>query len=150
MITSGTSWRIAGWRTVSPYTRSVDMVHDYRAPGPHADSVRIVTLMPTAVAGIAVFTMTNPDTTERTTGGLAGRLAGKVKAAAGQVLGNEDLAREGRLQEAQSDAEITARREEAEARQRQAEADLEAERNETEVERARLQAEVAQKDREEQ
>ncbi len=48
---------------------------------------------------------------ERTAGGVVGKLAGKAKATAGDVLGREDLAREGRLQEAQSDAEVEAERE---------------------------------------
>ena len=85
---------------------------------------------------------------ERTTGGVVGKLAGKAKEAAGAAVGDDDLAREGRLQQAQSDAEVNARREAAEARQREAEAELEAERDETLHERERLQAEQAQKERE--
>jgi uncharacterized protein YjbJ (UPF0337 family) len=45
--------------------------------------------------------VTNPETPERTRGGLAGKLAGRFKQAAGSLLGHENLAREGRLQEAQ-------------------------------------------------
>ncbi len=48
--------------------------------------------------------------TERTTGGALGRLAGKVKAIAGDTLGDEQQAREGRLQEASADAELEAQR----------------------------------------
>src|SRR5215210_8813876 len=91
--------------------------------------------------------MTNSDTTERTAGGLVGKLAGKAKAAAGSLTGNDDLAREGRLQEAQSEAQVDARREAAEAEQAEAEAELEAKKTENELERERLQAEVAEKDR---
>ena len=53
--------------------------------------------------------MTNPEIPERTRGGLAGKLAGRMKQAAGSVLGNEDLAREGRLQQAQVEAEEAGR-----------------------------------------
>ena len=63
---------------------------------------------------------------EETAGGLLGKVAGKAKEVAGSAVGNDELAREGRLQQAQSDAEIEARREEAEARQREHEADVEA------------------------
>ena len=52
--------------------------------------------------------MTNPDKTEDTAGGLTGKIAGKAKEAAGAVLGDEQLAREGRLQQSQVDAETDA------------------------------------------
>src|SRR3954463_14288279 len=95
--------------------------------------------------------MTNPDTAgETTAGGMVGKLAGKAKAAAGSLTGNDDLAREGRLQEAQSEAEITARKEEAEAQQARAEAELEAERAETKAERDELRNELTEQEREEQ
>jgi uncharacterized protein YjbJ (UPF0337 family) len=48
---------------------------------------------------------------ERTAGGLVGRVVGKAKEALGGAIENEDLAREGRLQQAQSEAELEARRE---------------------------------------
>src|SRR5687767_13152240 len=86
---------------------------------------------------------------ERTTGGLAGKVAGKAKAAIGSVTGDDDMAREGRLQEAQSDAEIEARREAAEAEQREQEASLQEEQAEVEEERRRLKNEVAEEEREE-
>ncbi|MEA2310509.1 MAG: hypothetical protein QOE28_477, partial [Solirubrobacteraceae bacterium] len=41
--------------------------------------------------------MTDPEEQERTTGGLAGKVLGKAKAAAGSLTGNDELAREGRL-----------------------------------------------------
>jgi uncharacterized protein YjbJ (UPF0337 family) len=96
----------------------------------------------------AILNVTNPNVPEETTGGPLGKLAGKVKAAAGSLTGNETLAREGRLQEAQVDAEVDARREAAEAEQAEQEAQLEQKRNETEEERKRLQAELAESDRE--
>ena len=45
---------------------------------------------------------------ERTAGGLAGKVAGKLKAAAGAITGNTPLEREGRLQDAQAEAELEA------------------------------------------
>ena len=47
-------------------------------------------------------------TEESTTGGLLGKVAGKAKEAVGSVVGNDDLAREGRLQQSQADADIEA------------------------------------------
>ena len=70
--------------------------------------------------------MTDPETPEDTSGGLVGKIAGKAKEVAGSLVGNDDLAREGRLQQAQSEAEADAARREAEAQQRRAEADLQA------------------------
>ena len=52
---------------------------------------------------------------EQTTGGVIGKIAGKVKEAAGTAVGNDELAREGRLQQAGSEAEVEARREAAKA-----------------------------------
>ena len=49
--------------------------------------------------------MTDPKNSERTGGGLVGKLVGRAKEAAGSALDNEDLAREGRLQQAAAEAE---------------------------------------------
>ena len=50
--------------------------------------------------------MTDPDTpSERTVGGVAGKVAGKAKEVVGEALRDDELAREGRLQQAQGDAE---------------------------------------------
>ena len=84
--------------------------------------------------------MTDPKLPEETAGGQLGKLAGKAKEAAGFVLGNEDLAREGRLQQAQVDAE--AEHAAAEAQQREAEAEVEAAKADNELERERLQTEL--------
>ena len=54
--------------------------------------------------------MTEPETDERTTGGLAGKVVGKAKELAGELTNNEDLGREGRLQQAQGEAAIEAAR----------------------------------------
>lgn len=94
--------------------------------------------------------MTNPEIPERTRGGLAGKLAGRMKQAAGSVLGNEDLAREGRLQQAQVEAEADAAVAAERADQAAAQADLAAERTENEIERERLENEIAARKRDEQ
>jgi len=87
---------------------------------------------------------------ERTTGGLAGKVLGKVKQAAGSVTGRDELAREGRLQDAQADAELEARRDAEQARGREQEAQLQHERTETELQRRELENEVAAQQREQQ
>ncbi len=54
--------------------------------------------------------MADEEELELTREGLLGKLAGKAKEAAGSLVGNDDLAREGRLQQAQVDAEAEAAR----------------------------------------
>ena len=49
------------------------------------------------------------ETSEQTAGGVIGRLVGKAKEAAGSLAGNEDVAREGRLQQAQAEAATSSR-----------------------------------------
>ena len=92
--------------------------------------------------------MTDPKIPDETAGGPLGKLAGKAKEAAGSVLGNEQLAREGRLQQAQAEAEAEAAQAGAEAQQREAETEVEAAKAENELERERLQTELAAKERE--
>jgi uncharacterized protein YjbJ (UPF0337 family) len=94
--------------------------------------------------------LTDQETSERTAGGLVGKIAGKAKEAAGAAVGNDALAREGRLQQAHVDAQADADARAAEAKQRDAEAAVEAEKAELELERQRLQNEVAAQTREEQ
>ena len=94
------------------------------------------------------MTAPSSDNQEETAGGLAGKIAGKVKEVAGAATGDGDLAREGRLQQAQADTEAEARRDAAEAKQQEAEAELEADKAENAAERARLQTEVAADERE--
>jgi uncharacterized protein YjbJ (UPF0337 family) len=67
--------------------------------------------------------MTDSKNPERIGGGLVGKLVGRAKEAAGSALGNGDLAREGRLQQAGAEAEqeAAARAEEAERRAAEAE-----------------------------
>lgn len=85
---------------------------------------------------------------EETAGGLLGKVAGKAKEAVGSVLGNDELEREGKLQHAASEAEVTAARKAEEAEQEKAKAELLASKQENEVERQRLQNEIAAKERE--
>jgi uncharacterized protein YjbJ (UPF0337 family) len=56
--------------------------------------------------------MGDSDDLEVTREGLLGLLAGKAKEAAGTLVGNDELAREGRLQQAQIDDEAEAARDE--------------------------------------
>ena len=86
--------------------------------------------------------MTEPDTPERVAGGALGRLAGTVKEAAGSVLRDDELAREGRLQQAEADAEREAARHEAQAREARSEAELEEEKAQTVAEARERQGEV--------
>ena len=86
--------------------------------------------------------LTDQENPKQTAGGLVGKVAGKAKEAAGSLVGNGDLAREGRLQQAQADAEASAERRDADAQQRDAEARLKADKTETEIERRRLQNEI--------
>jgi uncharacterized protein YjbJ (UPF0337 family) len=83
-----------------------------------------------------------PDNTEQVAGGALGKVAGRIKETAGEALGRDDLAREGRLQQAGADAEIEARQRDDVAGDEQAEADIESRKADTEAERARLHAEV--------
>ena len=91
--------------------------------------------------------MTDPDASETTAGGPLGRLIGKAKEVAGKVIGQGDLAREGRLQQAQADAEARAQGRTAHAEQLQSEQQLEAAKQENELERQRLQTEIAATER---
>ncbi len=88
------------------------------------------------------------DQSEDIEGGRAGRFVGKAKAMAGAALGNDELAREGRLQEAQSDAERAAEQERAQARQAEDEADTAVRREELKREREQLHQELAAEERE--
>jgi len=89
-----------------------------------------------------------PDNDTEVAGGVIGKIAGRLKETAGEALGNEDMAREGRLQQAGVDAERQARRADSDARDEQAAADIEAQRADTEAERARLEAEIVAERRE--
>ena len=94
--------------------------------------------------------VTDADNPETTSGGLVGKLAGKAKDVAGRVIGDEDLAREGRLQDAAADADITAQKHAAEAQRHDQAAQLEQEKADLQAEQQRLQTEVAADQREDQ
>jgi uncharacterized protein YjbJ (UPF0337 family) len=93
--------------------------------------------------------MTDPDIQERAAGGLAGRIAGKAKEAAGSVLGNDELAREGRLQNAAAEAHREAAEAGEAAEQAQREADLTDRRAANDQERRELENELHAEQREE-
>jgi uncharacterized protein YjbJ (UPF0337 family) len=76
-------------------------------------------------------------------GGLIDKAVGKAKQAAGAVLGNDDLRREGVLHEQKAAAAKQATELTAEAEREQQRADLTGRQRETEVERQRLLTEAA-------
>jgi uncharacterized protein YjbJ (UPF0337 family) len=88
------------------------------------------------------------ENTETVTGGALGKLAGRAKETAGELLGRDDIAREGRLQQAGADADMEARTLAEEARDERAEADLEARKADNDAERTRLEAEAGAERRE--
>src|ERR687897_1860210 len=79
--------------------------------------------------------------------GLVDKLAGKVKAAAGNIAGDRDLAEEGELQRAKGAQADEAARPQAEAEQAADEARTKAELESNAVEQARLQAEIDEAER---
>ena len=79
---------------------------------------------------------------EATAGGAIGKLAGRAKELAGTVLGRDDLHREGKLQQVQSEAEKDATTLAAEARQKEGEAELEQEKADTAAERRQVELEA--------
>jgi uncharacterized protein YjbJ (UPF0337 family) len=94
--------------------------------------------------------MTDPGARETTAGGVIGRVVGKAKSAVGSLIGNEDLQREGILQQASVEAETDAERETQAAELRSDETAVVAQRAEAAAERDRLRAEIATEDRKEQ
>src|SRR5438094_385976 len=93
--------------------------------------------------------MTHNEETEPTAGGALGKLAGKAKEVAGEMFGDRDLAREGRLQDSAADAELDARRKDAEAQvkaenaREEAEKRAEEDRFQRETDAAKLEAAAA-------
>src|SRR5688572_27012452 len=79
--------------------------------------------------------VTDPDQSEKTAGGIAGKAIGKAKEALGELTDRDQLAREGRLQQESAKAEAEAKERSAEARAADARAELEQEKAETEAER---------------
>jgi uncharacterized protein YjbJ (UPF0337 family) len=94
--------------------------------------------------------VTERDTGERTVGGLVGNAVGRAKEALGGATANDELAREGRLQQIQSDAERQAQQRAEDAREREARGALNERAAEVEAERRRLSNKVAAQEREQQ
>lgn len=94
--------------------------------------------------------MTERDTGQRTVGGLVGKAVGRAKEALGGATANAELAREGRLQQVQSDAGLEAQQTAESAREREARGALDERAAEVEAERERLSNEVAAQEREQQ
>jgi len=86
---------------------------------------------------------------EATAGGAIGKLTGRAKELAGTVLGRDDLHREGKLQQVQSEAEKDAATLAAEAKQKEGEAELEQEKAEAAVERSQVELEAGEIESEE-
>ena len=86
------------------------------------------------------------DAAEKIADGPLGRVVGKVKSTVGSLLGDDDLQREGNLQQAHVDAAAEAERHAAAARQAAAEVDVEEEQIATVAERDALRAEIAAED----
>ena len=72
-------------------------------------------------------------------------MAGKAKELAGELANNDDLAREGRLQQAQGETAVEAAEARTQAQQADAAAQLEEDKVETAEERQRLEAEIEQR-----
>lgn len=88
--------------------------------------------------------MTEPETGERTAGGMVGRLAGKAKELAGELTNNDQLARAGRLQQARGDAEAEAAEARRDADLAETGAKLEQDQADNEQELARVETERQQ------
>src|SRR5688572_25712445 len=90
----------------------------------------------------------NDNVPETTSGGVVGKVVGTAKEKLGSATGNDDLAREGRLQQAAVDAENEADLEEREAEISERTAEVEANRLDVEAERRRLAVELEADERE--
>jgi uncharacterized protein YjbJ (UPF0337 family) len=86
--------------------------------------------------------LSGTDSDEKTTGGVFGKVAGKAKELAGELTHNDELAREGRLQQAQSEASVEAAADRSEASVAEAQADVVEQRQAVTEERGRIEAEL--------
>jgi uncharacterized protein YjbJ (UPF0337 family) len=86
--------------------------------------------------------MSDPERSEEVAGGALGKVVGKAKSAIGSLIGNDELQREGNLQQATIEAEADAERERAAAEARREEAALLEERADASAERDRLRTEL--------
>ena len=80
-------------------------------------------------------------------GGMFGKVVGKAKTVIGSLSGKDDLEREGRLQQAQVQAEEDTRRREEEAALRRREVTISGEQAATIAERDRLRVDIEAEDR---
>jgi uncharacterized protein YjbJ (UPF0337 family) len=92
--------------------------------------------------------MSEPEAPSPQAGDVFKKVAGKAKKAVGRLLGNDDLAVEGELQEAQVETSSQAARLAADADQRQREADLAAQVDSNRVEQERIDAQLLAEQRE--
>jgi uncharacterized protein YjbJ (UPF0337 family) len=91
--------------------------------------------------------MSESEPTETTAGGAVGRFVGKAKSMLGSLTGNDDLQREGNLQQAQSEAEQRAASAQQAAELRNNEVAVEARRADAVAERDRLRTELEAEER---
>jgi uncharacterized protein YjbJ (UPF0337 family) len=100
----------------------------------------------TANAGIPFhlrsLAMSESDHPEEVAGGVFGKVVGKAKSAVGSLVGNEELQREGNLQQAKVEADADAEREQAAAEVRRQQAELLEQRADAAAERDRLRTEL--------
>jgi uncharacterized protein YjbJ (UPF0337 family) len=91
--------------------------------------------------------MSDPERSEEVAGGTLGKVVGKAKSAVGSLIGNDNLQREGNLQQAKVEADADAERAQAAAEVRRQEAEVLEQRADAAAERDRLRAEVEADDR---
>jgi uncharacterized protein YjbJ (UPF0337 family) len=91
--------------------------------------------------------MSSQETPRHAGSGVFEKVAGKAKAVVGRLIGNDDLAEEGELQQAKAKTAQEAAVLMDEAEQRDREADLASEQEANRIERERVEAELAQAER---
>jgi uncharacterized protein YjbJ (UPF0337 family) len=94
--------------------------------------------------------MSEQENIQHAGGSVFEKVAGRAKAVVGRLVGNDDLAEEGDLQQAKAQAAKEAALLMDEAEQRDREAELAAEQETNRIERQRVEAELAEIEREEQ
>ncbi|HVE94304.1 MAG TPA: hypothetical protein VNB24_05240 [Acidimicrobiales bacterium] len=94
--------------------------------------------------------MTNSETTNAAGNSVFDKVAGKAKEVVGAVIGDDDLAQEGELQQEKARAAKAAAELTAEAEQRDAEAALKAEVTQNRLEQQQVAADLAERTREQQ
>ena len=94
--------------------------------------------------------MSEQESPQHVGGGVFEKVAGRAKAVVGRLIGNDDLAEEGELQQAKVQTAQEAAVLSDEAEQRDREAELAAEQEANRIERERVEAELAEIERDEQ